>query len=326
MTRTATDAASLGSASLASGKTALIASIVITTYRRQAILGELLEALCPQLEGRSVEVLVVDNCPAASARDIVEACRSKHLRYEQETRTGVVHARNHGVREARGTYVIFLDDDELPGPGWLDAWLAQADGRTDASFARIVPRLLSSCPPGLSKQVARNFVRDMRRETNADVSARWPYLGTGNAMFHKRRCLGEKEPFDTRFNARGGEDVWLIRSLVRRGHRLIWNAEAVVEEVIPEERMTLSFLELRRFNQGQIRSILAFGGGGVTGMVRASTWMLMGGVQFLLYRTAAAIAGIAGADLADHFRCEAGGGLGKLLWWSQPRVRGYARD
>ncbi len=298
-------------------------SIVITTYRRHVMLGELLEALHPQIEGRPAEIIVVDNCPDATARPVVTQFADPNLRYAHEARSGVVFARNSGVAEARGTYIIFLDDDEVPVAGWLDTWLAQADGRTDASFGRIVPRLLGQCPPELLKQVERNFSREMRRPTGSDISDFAAYLGTGNAMFHKARCLGEEEPFDLRFNARGGEDVWLIRGLVKQGSRLLWNNEALVEELVPEDRMTLSSLKLRRFNQGQIRCILVFSDGGLSGALRVAIWMLVGAVQFFGFGAAAWLAGLARPAEAPNLQCTVSGGAGKLLWWRTPRVRGY---
>lgn len=303
---------------------ALDASIVITTYRRPAMIGELLAALHPQIQSRAVEIIIVDNCPDSSAKVVVERFTDPQLRYAHEPRSGVVHARNRGVAEAKGTYVIFLDDDEVPGGRWLDAWLAQADGHTGASFGRIVPHLLGQCPPELAKQVERNFSRDMHRSTGTDISEFSAYLGTGNAMFHKARCLWQSEPFDLRFNARGGEDVWLIRGLVKQGCRLLWNHEAIVNELVPEDRMTLDSLQLRRYNQGQLRCILMFGTGGLGGLARVAIWMLVGTIQYAGYGAAARLAGVVAAEKVADFRCSASGGAGKLLWWRQARSSGYA--
>lgn len=287
------------------------------------MLGDLLQALRPQIQGRAVEIILVDNCPDASASTVAGRFSGPQLRYVHEARSGVVHARNRGVAEAKGTYVIFLDDDEVPVAGWLDAWLAQADGHTDASFGRIVPRLLGRCPQELVKQVKRNFSREMRKPTGTDISNLSAYLGTGNAMFHKSGCLGQAEPFDLRFNARGGEDVWLIRGLVKQGRRLLWNHEALVEELVPKDRMTLASLELRRFNQGQLRCILMFGKGGLGGALRVAIWMLVGAVQFFGFSAAERLARMVGPSKAPDFRCSASGGAGKLLWWRQPRTSGY---
>lgn len=301
----------------------LRASIVITTYQRTAMLAELLDALNPQAAGLPVEVIVVDNCPDASARSLVNGYADQMLRYEHEPRSGVVHARNAGVRAAQGQYLIFLDDDEIPAAGWLDAWLMQADGYTDASFGRIVPRHLATCPEELTGQVERAFKRDFQRRSGSDITAYAAYLGTGNAMLHKARCLGGEEPFDQRFNARGGEDVWLIRQLVKDGRRLLWNHEAVVEELVPLDRMNLPSLAMRRFNQGQLRGVLAFGTGGVEGMAKVSIWMLVGLLQWLGNRSLAWLAGRLAPHLAPALLCRSMGGAGKLAWWREARTRGY---
>lgn len=300
------------------------ASIVITTFRRTAMLTELLDALGKQIAGRSVEVIVVDNCPDGSARSIAEMQGNEAIRYAHEARSGIVHARNRGVAEARGTYVIFLDDDEVPSPGWLDAFLAHADGQIDMSFGRIAPRLLGPCPPELAGQVARAFSRDLGRASGADITPYAAYLGTGNAMFHKARCLGLCTPFDERFNARGGEDVWLIRSRVAAGHRLIWNHDALVEEQVPPDRMTLDHLRARRFNQGQIRCILVYGAGGIAGIARAAIWMTVGAMQVAGFGTARLLAMVVAPHRTADLTCRISGGAGKVFWRRQSRTNHYA--
>ena len=308
-----------------SGSDDLQVSIVITTYRRQPMLAELLKALRPQVVNCSAEVIIVDNCPAASARAVVHSLDDPALFYVHELQSGVVHARNRAVRTARGTYVIFLDDDEVPATGWLDAWLEHADGLTDMSFGRVVPRFLNTCPAELAGQVERMFSRDLGHAAEQeDISAFWAYLGTGNAMFHKQRCLGEAEPFDLRFNASGGEDVWLIGCLIKRGLRALWNEKATVEELVPHDRMTLPYLRARRHSQGQLRCILMYGDGGMAGCARVLVWMGIGAVQLVGGRLAALIALWFAPRLAPEFLCTASGGAGKLLWWRTSQMKAYS--
>ena len=300
-------------------------SIIITTYRRTAMLAELIEVLKPQLANRRVETIVIDNCPNASARPTVEIAACELIRYVHEPRSGVVNARNRGVAEARGTYLIFLDDDEVPAVGWLDAWLMQADGSTDMAFGRIVPRLLAPCPPALAGQINQAYSREMAGPTGTDISAKWAYVGTGNAMFHKARCFASDAPFDPRFNARGGEDVWLIRSLVRQGRKLCWNREALVEELVPESRINLSFAKARKFNQGQLRCILMYGDGGLAGIARVAIWMVAGAIQVAGFGFAAQLMSVVAPARAPDFACRAQGGVGKLLWWRAPERHEYGQ-
>lgn len=300
------------------------ASIIVTTFRRTEMLAELIATLGPQLEGRAAETIVIDNCPEASARTTVESADFPGIRYVHEPRNGVVHARNRGVAEANGVYVIFLDDDEMPCTNWLDAWLAQADGITDMAFGRIMPRLLGPCPPSLASQIDRAYSREMPGATGSDISDKWPYVGTGNAMFHKARCFATDAPFDVRFNARGGEDVWLIQSLVRQGRKLLWNNDALVEELVPEHRMTLAFAKTRKFNQGQLRCILMYADGGLAGSLRVAAWMTVGAIQLVVFGLAAQLASVLAPIRVDNFQCRAEGGAGKLLWWRAPEIHHYA--
>lgn len=300
------------------------ASIIITTFRRTDMLEELLSRLAPQLKAQCVETIVIDNCPDASARPTVEGAAHPAIRYVHEPRSGVVNARNRGVSEAAGAYVIFLDDDEVPSPGWLSAWLALADGRTDMAFGRIVPRLLGPCPPELAGQINRAYSRLMPGASGTDITTKWAYVGTGNAMFHKARCFANNAPFDPRFNARGGEDVWLIRSLVRKGRKALWNHDALVEEIVPIERMTFAFAKLRKFNQGQLRCILMYGEGGITGSARVAVWMMAGLIQLLTFGLAARVAAIIAPGRFADFACRAAGGAGKFLWRRAPEMDHYA--
>jgi succinoglycan biosynthesis protein ExoM len=301
------------------------ASIVITTFRRMTMLAEVLEALGPQLADRAVEVLVIDNCPDASARQTVESAGHAGVRYVHEPRSGVVNSRNRGVAEAKGAFVIFLDDDEIPSPAWLDAWLALADASTDMAFGRIVPRLLAPCPPELAEQTERAYSRDMQAANGADISGRWAYVGTGNSMFNKARCFATDAPFDLRFNARGGEDVWLIRSLQRQGRTLRWNHDALVEELVPGNRMTLDFAKLRKFNQGQMRCILMYGNGGPVGIARVALWMMAGAIQLTVFGFAALLMSVVAPVRVPDFSCRAHGGAGKLLWWRAPEMKEYGQ-
>lgn len=289
----------------------MLLSIVIPTYRRPQMLAELLDALAPQLTPET-EALVIDNDPQESARAIVEPRAG--FRYVHEPRRGVVNARNRGVAEARGGHIVFIDDDEVPVPDWLAAFAAQARAGVVAGFGRIVPRYEADAPAELKPLLDALFSRLEAEETGADVTARWPYLGTGNAIFRRDTCFPDPEPFDARFNESGGEDIWLIKGLVEAGHRLLWNHDALVEEVVPADRMTVAYLKARKFAHGQQRVIFNYGAGGLRGLVRALPWMGIGAVQAVGFGAAATLLGLAGSGRKLEAQARMHAGLGKLRW------------
>jgi GT2 family glycosyltransferase len=97
-------------------------SVVIVTYRRQAVLCDTLRALAPHIDPAATEVLVIDQCPTGPLPADVLA--TPGLRYVVRGRAGMVPARNHGLRMAAGECVLFLDDDVVPLPGLIESHLA----------------------------------------------------------------------------------------------------------------------------------------------------------------------------------------------------------
>jgi GT2 family glycosyltransferase len=70
------------------------------------------------------EIVVSDNGSTDGSKELVEryAARSSLIRpVDSSDRTGLSHARNVGVREARGRSVAFCDQDDRVAPGWLVA-------------------------------------------------------------------------------------------------------------------------------------------------------------------------------------------------------------
>ena len=118
-------------------------SIIVPTFRRTESLRRTL-ASCLRQEGvdaATVEIVVVDNCPQGSAGETVSVVANgaaMPIRYVHETRAGVSHARNAGVRNARAPLLVFLDDDEEALDGWLAGLLAaQARFGADMVFGPV---------------------------------------------------------------------------------------------------------------------------------------------------------------------------------------------
>lgn len=292
-------------------------TIVIPTYRRPDILGELMDALLPQMPGTPVEILVIDNCPDASARDQIAALGADMpaLQYAHEPQSGVVHARNHGVRAARGTYILFLDDDEVPSPGWLAGFLIHAHAGVVMASGRILPRYEAEPDPGLADLVFRLFSRDYPDPDGADITRHHIELGTGNALFHKARCFPESPAFDLRFNRTGGEDIWMIKRLISEGEAIVWAREGLVAEVVPASRMTGRYLAQRRFNQGQLRCMFLWLSTRPVDRLQVPLWMGVGAAQAAVHGMRAGFAALSGSATHARHRAGAMGGLGKLLWW-----------
>jgi glycosyltransferase involved in cell wall biosynthesis len=101
-------------------------SIVVRSYNRLACLCELLELLLAQ-EHDSFEVVVVEQSTEttpAETEALAALERDPRLRVLRHPPLGGARARNVGAGAARGEFLLFIDDDDLPvGRRWIQEHL-----------------------------------------------------------------------------------------------------------------------------------------------------------------------------------------------------------
>jgi len=95
-------------------------SLIIATYNRAALVDEAIASLAKQIDPITreplsdiFEILVVDNASNDDTIDVAERWRKEfsNIRYCLEVRQGVSYARNLGILEAQGLFVVFMDDE-----------------------------------------------------------------------------------------------------------------------------------------------------------------------------------------------------------------------
>jgi len=89
-------------------------SIIIPVHNRQDLLGRTLESVRGQ-DFDDFEVLVIDDGSTDQTPSIIERFSSLDSRFQgiTQTKSGVSAARNRGIAEAFGEWIIFLDSDDL---------------------------------------------------------------------------------------------------------------------------------------------------------------------------------------------------------------------
>lgn len=229
-------------------------SICALTYRRPEGLLRLLEGLnslvltAPQ---PAVEVIIVDNDPEGSAREVCSRARAGfrwNLRYEIEPRRGIVHARNKAVElvSADSDWVAFIDDDEVPEDTWLAELLrVQRDTGADVVAGRVAPYFPEPVDPWIEEG---EFFQQHRFPDGSAI----PHAFTNNVLFRAAILTDERfqPPFAERYALTGGEDRHFFERVRMAGYRLHWADEAVVTEWIPASRANARWLLRRQFRVG----------------------------------------------------------------------------
>lgn len=161
-------------------------SVVIPTFRRPR---ELIEAISSVLRQQDVaiEILVIDDSPEGSAEEAVRGLRDSRIVYlKNPNPTGGVPSvvRNMGWPKANGTFVHFLDDDDIVADGHYAAVKEAfaANPGVGLVFGRIEP--FGSGPAAQLDQERRYFADAAgKAEASGRFGSRFAF--TGRMLFDK---------------------------------------------------------------------------------------------------------------------------------------------
>ena len=313
-------------------------TIVIPTFRRPIALRRCIGSCLTQtgLADITIELLVVDNCPDASAARLVS--EMSHgleipIRYVHEPRPGVSHARNAALYHASGEFLASLDDDEVATPGWLHSLLqTQCRYEADVVFGPVLPLI-----PEMADSARRSFYMSVFKPPSdhtsgaclsspvltpfwARGSKKYAVFATGNYLVRRGSPQVARVTFDERLNRVGGEDTVYFNQLAADGARLVWCAEAIVWEPVPAERLRLGYVLSRAFRGGQMVSWTPM----LLSHPRPALSLLsttIGLAQSFLFAALTCMDVLLVSPRRLNSLCRTAGALGRLFWLAPFRKR-----
>ena len=239
----------------------MLISVVLCTHNHAERLVRTLEDL-GRVEAPSSpwEILAIDNASTdATARLLADTAWRPYgvpVRVVREERLGLSNARNCAIREARGRYLLFFDDDETPVSGWLVAFeKAMLEHDPDALGGRISVLFEHGERPAWLQDDLMGFLGNLDHGED-----RWltdpvtPFYGGNFAV--RNDVFSKAGNFDADLGRMGevnigGEDTEFYRRLVARNFRVRWVSRAIINHRIRADKLKRSyFLELH-YRQGQ---------------------------------------------------------------------------
>jgi len=200
-------------------------SIIIPTFNGASRIGNCLDALVHQTAGRNAEILVVNDGSNDDTADVV--ARYSSVRLITQSNAGPAGARNRGVLEARGTIILFTDDDCVPTPEWLAAMIEPFKD-PDVVGVKGVYRTRQ-------RRLAARFVQieyEDKYRRMADLP-QIDFIDTYSAGFRRDRFL-EMSGYDTSFPVACAEDVEFSYRMSARGWTMKFVPAAIVYHTHPD--------------------------------------------------------------------------------------------
>ncbi len=233
-------------------------SIVLSTSKRPQILARTLESFAAlTVKNLQWEIVLVDNANDPETRQVAEQFgHALPLSYIVEPRKGKNYALNTAIPKARGTLVVFTDDDVLADPHWLlSLWEGAKRWPNHFVFGG---KILPHFPTNKVK-----FDLEHRLVKAALVIADWklpegeykPSMVWGPNFAVRSSLFAEGFRFNVDFGPNSGQylmgdETEFIYRLEQAGYIPVYLPDALVHHQIRPEQLSMEWLRRRVASYG----------------------------------------------------------------------------
>lgn len=207
-------------------------SVIILTYNRANILPIALRSILEQtVQREEYEIIIIDDESTDNTPEIVSDFIGKHadisILYRRVEHGGEARGRNIGIREARGKYIFFTDDDCVVPPNWIEHF-ADIYGRhpeiAGVGGTSVAPPELLAKNKIIQYRDLKMFIHRTLDTIDRSSSSFIMHTGVGNTanMSYRRDVLLGAGGFDERQNFSGSVDFELKNRIMNRGLKLYY--------------------------------------------------------------------------------------------------------
>ena len=207
-------------------------SVIVPTYRREQVLCETIQYLL-ELSYPSYELLVIDQTQDhdTGTEQFIRDCQNRHpdrFRWHFVAKANLPHARNVGAQLARGSYLLYCDDDIIPPENLIELHMENlqrpgigaATGGVHVEQKQLPPkhRPCTISPDGR--------IRDY---WNSEVPKGTTDSLLGCNMSTQRQLAFDLGLFDENYIGRAnGEETDFSLRILRRGYQIAYDPAAAI--------------------------------------------------------------------------------------------------
>jgi glycosyltransferase involved in cell wall biosynthesis len=203
-----------------------LVSVIIPCYNSEAFLEEAIGSAMAQTYS-PVEIIVVDD---GSTDHSPEIAQRLPVRYIRQPNSGLAASRNLGIRESKGSYIVFLDADDRLKPEAIETGVRILAQRPQYAMAvgdhlfvshngSYLAASRKNCPPAF----------------HYEALLRSNFIEMVSTVLFRRSVLEEAGGFDTRFRVSEDYELYLR---VARDHAIYCHPAIVAEYRIHESNLS----------------------------------------------------------------------------------------
>ncbi len=206
-------------------------SIIIPVYNQVSYTRQCIDALFKTLpESLRCEIIIVNNASTDETDSYLLTLPPEVCIIRNRQNLGFAVACNQGSRMACGRLLLFLNNDTIPKPGWLEPLVTAVDsGEADICGARLLYPDGTCQHAGIafSERGLYNIFSGMPSDAPAVAQRRYMQAVTGACLILRREVFHKLNGFDEGF-LNGFEDVDLCIKAGSLGLRILYVPESVV--------------------------------------------------------------------------------------------------
>ena len=234
--------------------------VAFCTYNRSGRLPGLVAALRAQACDEPFDLLAVDNNSTDDTSKVLRVLAEQtgpRLRSIKELKQGIVPARNRLLAEAAGAeFLLMLDDDELPQPGWLQSGLAALrDQGLDCVGGRVRVNFEPHGRPAWLRDELLGFLAEVDHgQADFTIIDDSTPIWTANVGY-RMALFAEGLRFDARYSRAGkavggGEDVVMFQTLLGLQVHMGYRPHMAVDHFVEPWRLCRRYFLRLHFSSG----------------------------------------------------------------------------
>lgn len=241
-------------------------TIIISTYNNSASLERTLRSLAQQDADKALwECVVVNNASTDNTQSVVEKLIEEldiNIRLVAEPQQGLSYARNKGIAESKGEFLVFIDDDETVNKEFVSSYIdLYLNHGAFAAGGKVVARYDSGRPKWMSKYTEKMIANpiDLGRSVTT-----FPFdvMPAGGNMGFNRAIFNLYGGFDADLGRKGkellgGEENDIFNRIRSLGERVYYTPHAIVYHHISEQKLTEEYFDKLSYGVGKSKRVRA---------------------------------------------------------------------
>lgn len=241
-------------------------SFVTCTYNRAEYLSRTLQSLVEQdFDPENFQIVIINNNSTDSTAEVCESFVNKYpnlkIEHHKEMSQGLSFALNRGIQEAKGEYIIYVDDDETIGKEHLKKLAEYLDKHPEIFLAAsaVIPIYEEAEPKWMSPFTRRLVGGYFNLGHKIKKLKKTNYPGTGHTII-KRELYSQFGSYNTELGRKGrgllgAEDKDMSFRLVSNNIECYYLPEIPIYHHIPVYKLTDEFFTKLTYSTGRSEKI-----------------------------------------------------------------------